>query len=37
MDDWILATYNIPSVTGEIGNIEDFIEEWTVKSSDKAF
>ena len=37
MDDWILATYNIPSITGEIGNIEDFIDEWTVKSADKAY
>lgn len=37
MDDWILATYNIPSITGEIGNIDDFIDEWTVISADKAF
>ena len=37
MDDWILATYNIPSVTGEIGSIDDFIDEWTVKSADKAY
>jgi hypothetical protein len=28
MDDWILATFNIPSVTGELGNENDFIEEW---------
>ena len=37
MDDWILATYNIPSVTGEIGNEDDFIDEWTVQSADKAY
>lgn len=37
MDDWILSTYNIPSVTGEIGNENDFINEWTVQSADKAY
>jgi hypothetical protein len=37
MDDWVLATYNIPSVTGEIGNSNDFIDEWTAKSLDKAY
>ena len=37
MDDWVLATYNIPSVTGEIGNVDDFKEEWTVNSADKAY
>ena len=33
MDDWILSNYNIPSVTGEIGNEGDFIDEWTAKSA----
>lgn len=37
MDDWVLATFNIPSVTGELGNQDDFIEEWQVKSSDLAW
>jgi len=37
MDDWILATFNIPSVTGELGNESEFIDEWTIKDSDKAF
>lgn len=37
MDDWILATYNIPSVTGEIGNEADFQDEWTVQSPQKAY
>ena len=37
MDDWVLATYNIPSVTGEIGNESDFVEEWTVSSPEKAY
>lgn len=37
MDDWVLATYNIPSVTGEIGNESDFLDEWTVSSENKAF
>ena len=37
MDDWVLATFNIPSVTGELGNQDDFIEEWQVKSSDMAW
>jgi hypothetical protein len=37
MDDWVLATFNIPSVTGELGNQDDVIEEWQVKSSDLAW
>tara|TARA_B110000285_G_scaffold103429_1_gene117730 strand:+ start:265 stop:435 length:171 start_codon:yes stop_codon:yes gene_type:complete len=37
MDDWVLATFNIPSVTGELGNQDDFIEEWQVKSADMAW
>ena len=37
MDDWVLATYNIPSVTGEIGNESDFNDEWTAKSKNMAY
>ena len=37
MDDLVLATYNIPSVTGEVGNQADFEDEWTAKSKDRAF
>ena len=37
MDDWILSTYNIPAVTGEIGDESDFRDEWTVNSADKAY
>ena len=37
MDDWVLATYNIPSVTGEIGNQADFEDEWTAKSKERAY
>jgi len=37
MDDWVLATYNIPSVTAELGNENDFLSEWTVKDNLTAF
>lgn len=37
MDDWVLQTYNIPSVTAELGNDSDFLQGWTVKSKETAF
>lgn len=36
-DDYITATYKIPSVTSEIGFAEQFIEDWVVKSKEIAF
>lgn len=37
MDDYILATFGIPSITNELGNETQYIGEWTVKSKDEAF
>jgi hypothetical protein len=36
-DDYITATYKIPSVTSEIGYITQFVEDWVVKSELIAF
>jgi hypothetical protein len=36
MDDWVLATYNIPSVTAELGNESQYEAEWTVKNKETA-
>ena len=27
-DDWTLAELGIPSVTAEIGNADNFVDEW---------
>ena len=35
-DDFITATYKIPSVTSEIGYDNQFIEDWVVKSKEQA-
>ncbi len=37
MDDWIVKSYNIPSVTVELGNNHDFIYEWKIESAETAF
>ena len=37
MDDWILQSFNIPSVTAELGRENQYLEQWQVKSSDTAF
>lgn len=37
MDDYILATFGIPSITNELGNETQYIGEWTVKSKDEAY
>ena len=36
MDDWVLATFNIPSVTAELGDENQYIGEWTVKDKSTA-
>jgi hypothetical protein len=36
MDDYILSTFGIPSVTNELGNDTQYIGEWTVKNKDEA-
>ena len=36
-DDYITGTYGIPSVTSEIGFIDQFIEDWVVKSKEIGF
>jgi hypothetical protein len=36
MDDWVLATYNIPSVTAELGDENQYLGEWTVKDRSTA-
>jgi carboxypeptidase T len=35
-DDYITATYGIPSVTSEIGYANQFIDDWVVKSKEQA-
>lgn len=35
-DDYITATYKIPSVTSEIGYANQFIDDWVVKSKEQA-
>jgi hypothetical protein len=36
-DDYITATYKIPSVTSEIGYMDQFIDDWVIKSKEQAF
>jgi len=36
-DDYITGTYGIPSVTSEIGFMDQFIEDWVVKSKEIGF
>jgi hypothetical protein len=36
MDDWVLSTFGIPSVTNELGNENQYIGEWTIKNKDEA-
>lgn len=33
MDDWILATFNIPSVTNELGTDSQFSNGWVVNNA----
>ena len=33
-DDYITETYKIPSVTSEIGDEEQFIDNWVIKSKE---
>ena len=35
-DDYVTRTYHIPSVTSEIGFIDQFVEDWVVKSKEQA-
>lgn len=35
-DDWTLDKTGIPSVTAEIGNADQFIDEWQVKDAQTA-
>ena len=37
MDDWILATFNIPSVTNELGTDSQFSNGWVVNNAQEAF
>ena len=37
MDDWILSTLNIPSITNELGRNEQYAGQWQVKSKEEAF
>lgn len=32
MDDWVLSTFNIPSVTNELGTEDQYTDAWTVQS-----
>ena len=36
MDDWILATYGIPSITSELGNDDQYKYYWQNISPDSA-
>lgn len=36
MDDWILGTLNIPSVTAELGLQEQYIDSWQIKDKETA-
>ena len=36
MDDWVLSTFGIPSITNELGNETQYIGEWTVKNKEEA-
>ena len=36
-DDYITATYGIPSVTSEIGYETEFLDDWVAKSKDISF
>ena len=35
-DDFITETYQIPSVTSEIGTYDQFINDWVIKSKEQA-
>lgn len=35
-DDWITKTYQIPSVTSELGYPYNFVGDWVIKSKDMA-
>jgi len=37
MDDWVLATFNIPSITSEIGTEDEFIGGWQSKSTEVSY
>lgn len=37
MDDYVTATYKIPSITSEIGYMDQFLQDWVVKSKEIAF
>jgi soluble cytochrome b562 len=37
MDDWVLATLNIPSVTAELGRENQYIYEWEIKDYQTGF
>lgn len=36
-DDYITATYGIPSVTAEIGQDDNFIDQWIVKNKETGY
>lgn len=36
MDDWVLSELNIPSVTNELGTINQYNDEWSVRSKEDA-
>mmetsp|Transcript_31175 Transcript_31175/g.47705 ORF Transcript_31175/g.47705 Transcript_31175/m.47705 type:complete len:114 (+) Transcript_31175:1561-1902(+) len=36
MDDWILGTLDIPSVTAELGFEDSYVAQWTIKSKAEA-
>lgn len=37
MDDWVLSTFNIPSVTNELGTEDQYTDSWTAQSSSTAY
>lgn len=37
MDDWVLSTFNIPSVTNELGTEDQYTDAWTVQSVDTGY
>ena len=36
-DDYITATYGIPSITAELGDDLYFIEQWVIKTRENAY
>lgn len=36
-DDYITATYGIPSVTSELGTMSQFSNDWVIRSKEDAY